>query len=237
MEKPVADHWFGIEQAGEALLHIREVHIDPYYAGNMWLAQGRDCSLLVDTGTGIAPLRATLSARLEQPIKAIALNCFYDHAGGLYEFEEVLAHEADRAAIEAPDGTTSVADDYVSDGMLLALPWAGYSTVGYAMRPASVTRSLQDGDAIDLGDRVFEVIHTPLPTAGSICLWEAATGSLFTSDVLFQGPEGFELAPRNREYAAMTAERLRALPVERVYPGHYAAFGRETMDRLLDGLS
>lgn len=236
MDKPVADRWFGIAQAGDALLHIREIHVDPYLAGNMWVAEDRDCALLIDTGTGIVPLRATLAARLERPIKAVALNCFYDHAGGLYEFDERLAHEADRAAIEAPNGKSSVADEYVSDDMLLALPCAGYSTAGYAMRPASVTRSLQDGDTIELGDRLFEVIHTPLPTSGSICLWEAATGSLFTSDVLFQGPEGFKLAPRNREYMARTAERLRALPVKRVYPGHYDAFGRETMERLLGGL-
>jgi glyoxylase-like metal-dependent hydrolase (beta-lactamase superfamily II) len=236
MDKPVADHWFGIAQAGDALLQVREIHIDPYLTGNMWVAEGRDCALLIDTGTGIVPLRATLTARLERSIKAVALNCFYDHAAGLYEFDERLAHEADSRAIEAPDGKTSVADEYVSDDMLRALPWPGYSTAGYAMRPAHLTRALRNGDRIDLGDRVFDVIHTPLPTPGSICLWEAATGSLFTSDVLFQGPEGFELVPRNREHLAMTVERLRVLPVKRVYPGHYEAFGRDTMDRLLDGL-
>lgn len=237
MTKPVADHWYSIEPAGESLNRVREIHIDPYLAGNMWLAQGRDHTLLIDTGTGIAPLKETLTTQFGQPNAAVVLNCFYDHAGGLYEFDERLAHEADRAAIEAPDGTTSVADDYVCDDMLLALPRAGYSTAGYAMRPARVTRALRDGDRIDLGDRSFEVLHTPLPTPGSICLWESATGSLFTSDVLFQGPEGYELAPRNRAHAAKAVERLRALPVKRVFPGHYDAFGRDTMDCLLDGLA
>ena len=120
--KPLADLWFGVEAVDDGLLRLREAHIDPFLAGNIWLLRGEHRSLLIDSGTGIMPLRPLVSALAGQPVAAVALNRFYDHAGGLYEFDERLAHEAERAAHEHPSAETSVAADYVSDAMLRALP-------------------------------------------------------------------------------------------------------------------
>jgi len=231
MTKPIATDWFAVEPAGDGLLRIREAHIDPYYSGNIWLARGRKYDLLIDTGTGIHPLRPFLSTVTDKPITAVALNCFYDHAGGLHEFGERLAHEADADAIEQPTGESSVADEFVSDDMLLALPYDGYTTESYAMSPASITRRLRDGDIIDLGNRIFEVLHTPLQTPGSVCLWEAATGALFTSDVMLMEPDGLDLKPRYPEHFDATMARLLALPIETIHGGHYDSFGRAPLDR------
>lgn len=235
MSKPVADLWFGVQALDGGLLRIRETHIDPYLAGNMWLVKGRDRALLIDSGTGLRPLRDTVAALAGVPVVAVALNCFYDHAGGLHEFDDRLAHRDDVAAIENPDGRSSVADDFVSDDMLLALPSAGYSTADYAMRPARITCALQDGDEIDLGDRRLEVIHTPGRTPGGICLWEAASRRLFTSDTLILGPAGETAPARDPEAYRKSLRRLAALPVAEVLPGHFEPFGRETFDRLVAG--
>ena len=235
MAKPVAEDWFEVEQVDEGLLRIRERHVDPYLSGNIWLAEGRERALLIDTGTGIQPLRPFLATITDKPITAVALNCFYDHAGGLHEFDERLAHEADAEAIERPSGASSVADEYVSDAMLLALPYEGYTTDGYAMPAARVTQRLRDGDVIDLGDRVFEVLHTPLQTPGSLCLWEAATGALFTSDVMLMEADGLDLKPRFPEHFDAVMRRLVALPIMTIHGGHYDSFGREALDRALAG--
>ena len=234
LTKPVADTWYTMEPMDHGLLRLRESHIDPFFGGLMWLAEGRDAALLIDTGSGIVPLRPTLAALTNKPILAVALNCFYDHAGGLHDFDQRLAHEADQAAIEAPDGKTSAVEEFVSDDMLLALPRPGYTTAGYAMAGATLTRPLQDGDEIDLGDRRLEVIHTPGVTPGSICLWESAAGQLFASDTLFLSPDGTKALPRNRGQFLESLARLAALPVETVHPGHYDSFGRDTMDRLVE---
>ena len=235
MAKPVADLWFGFEALDPGLLRLREAHVDPYLAGNMWLVKGAERALLIDTGTGMRPLRDTLAALVDRPVIAVALNCFYDHAGGLHEFDQRLAHEDDAAAIEQPTDESSVADEFVSDAMLLALPREGYTTDGYSMPAATITRRLQDGDVIDLGDRVFEVLHTPLQTPGSLCLWEAATGALFTSDVMFMGPEGLELKPRFPDLFEVTLARLAALPIVTIHGGHYDSFERQPLDNVLLG--
>ncbi len=117
--------------------------------------------------------------------------------------------------------------------MLLALPWQGYSTKDFCLRPAPVTRVLKDGDIIDLGGRRLAVLHTPGVTPGSICLWEAASGNLFTCDTLFLGPDGEIADARDHAAFLQSLRRLSALPVKQVFPGHYDAFGRTEMDALM----
>jgi glyoxylase-like metal-dependent hydrolase (beta-lactamase superfamily II) len=234
MALPIADLWFGIECVDDGLFRIRETHIDPYLAGYMWLVRGRNADLLIDTGTGIKPLRQTVDAIAGKPVKAVALNCLYDHAGGLHEFTIKLAHRADIPAIEQPDGRSSAADEFVSDGMLRALPHEGFSASNYQVRPAKVTDALDDGDIIDLGDRRLDVIHTPGVTAGSICLWESATGNLFTSDFLYTGPAGEKARPRDHDSFVSSLRRLEALPVSTVRPGHFESLDCSEMKELID---
>jgi len=41
---------------------------------------------------------------------------------------------------------------------------------------------------IDLGDRVFEVMHLPGYSPGSIGLWEARSETQFSGDAIYDGP-------------------------------------------------
>ena len=79
--------------------------------------------------------------------------------------------------------------------------------------PAAATRVLHDGDAIDLGDRRFEVLHLPGHSPGSIGLWDAATGVLFSGDAVYDGPLLDELDGSDIEAYVTTMHRLRDLPV------------------------
>ena len=91
---------------------------------------------------------------------------------------------------------------------------------------------------IDLGDRQIEIIHVPGMTPGSIALWEEASGSLFTSDTLFDDPSPALRAkyrpiprppdPQRRAVRVANLKVLSALPVKTVYAGH---FGRISRDR------
>ena len=78
----------------------------------------------------------------------------------------------------------------------------------------------------------------PGETPGTMVLWEAQTGSVFTSDTLYDDP----LSERSSEAAAnpvayrTSLERLRELAVKTVYPGHYRPFGRDRMLEIIDSL-
>ncbi len=53
---PVADPWFQVREVDEAITLFREPHVDPWISANIWHIRGQRMDLLIDTGTGVAPL-------------------------------------------------------------------------------------------------------------------------------------------------------------------------------------
>ena len=110
------------------------------------------------------------------------------------------------------------------------LPPAPYRAADYEIEPAPPTILLDDGDIVDLGDRHFEVLHLPGHSPGGIALWEAATGILFSGDVVYDG----ELLDDVIEDYVASMERLRRLPVRLVHGGHFPSFGGARYLELID---
>jgi glyoxylase-like metal-dependent hydrolase (beta-lactamase superfamily II) len=103
--------------------------------------------------------------------------------------------------------------------------------------PAPATRTLAEGDAVDLGDRRFAVLHLPGHSPGSIGLWEEEVGLLFSGDAIYDGPLLDELPGSDVAAYVQTMRRLRELPVSVVHAGHDPSFGgrrlREIAERYL----
>lgn len=101
-------------------------------------------------------------------------------------------------------------------------------------KPAQVTRIVEEGDTVDLGDRSFEVLHLPGHSPGSIGLWEAHTQILFSGDAIYDGPLLDTLDHSNVADYIGTMLRLRELPARIVHAGHEPSFGRERLIALAD---
>ena len=80
----------------------------------------------------------------------------------------------------------------------------------------------------------FEVLHLPGHSPGSIALWEAKTGTLFSGDAIYDGPLLDQIPGSDIPAYIKTMERLRELPVEIVHAGHEPSFGRERLIELVD---
>ena len=243
----VADPWFVSERVGPGITRITEPHVHPYLRCNVWLVEGRDRDLVVDSALGLVPLRAVVERHLGGPLLAVATHAHGDHVGGLAEFDERAIHRAE-AAVVASAGVTSVvtahfgasvepyrAAGYRFGALLIdALPRADFDPGVVDIAAAPATRLLDESDVVDLGDRSFEVLHLPGHSPGSIGLWEAATGLLFSGDALYDGPLLDQLDGSDTEAYVHTIERLRRLPVTVVHGGHEASFGRERLVALCD---
>ena len=213
VEKPVVEFWYAIQPQGDDIIRFGEIHADPYAVGDIWLVRGSERDLVVDTGSGIVPPAPIVEAVSGKPVLAVALNCYYDHAGGWHSFAERACHLLDGPALIDPIEENSLVSKYLTDEALSALPRAGYSTADYRMVGAEPTRLLEDGDVIDLGDRMLEVLHMPGRSPGGIALWEAETGSLFTSDMLYDGEHGLAWPPDDPQSYIASLRRMRDLPV------------------------
>lgn len=232
-EKPITDSWFSVECAAPGLLRLREPHIDPYAVGDVWLVCGKDRALAVDAGSGIVPPAALAEQSAERPVTAIALNPYYDHAGGWGDFAERLCHPLDAPALADPSAENESLHDFLSEETLFARPHAEFHLADYAMRPALPTGLVEEGAVIDLGGRRLEVLHAPGRSPGGLALWEAATGALFTSDMLYDGPHGPAWPPDAPADYVDSLRRFADLPVETVYPGHYGPFDGQRMRALI----
>ncbi len=113
------------------------------------------------------------------------------------------------------------------DVLVAAVPYEGFDPATFAVVGTPATRTLDEGTAIHLGDRVFTVLHLPGHSSGSIGLWEAETGILFSGDAVYRdGPLLDEMPSSDVDAYVRTMGRLRDLPVTTVHGGHDPSFGR-----------
>ena len=242
--------WFARERVGDHIWHLWEPFADPFVRCNIWFVRGRDRALLVDTGLGVVSLHEAARDLFGQPTLALATHYHFDHTGSLHEFTDRLAHRAGVPYLATPgaiggglrrrDFSAASVDGYraagydVPEDLLLARPAPDFDPGTYSVTPCTPTRILDDGDIVDLGDRAFEVMHLPGHSPDSIGLYEAASGTLFSGDAVYDGPL-LDGSPDSDVAAYVaTMRRLRALPVEVVHGGHEASFGRERLVELCD---
>jgi glyoxylase-like metal-dependent hydrolase (beta-lactamase superfamily II) len=241
----VAERWFERETVDDGVLRVTEPHVDPFLRANVYLVRGRDRDLLVDAGLGIASLRAELADLLKRPVVAVATHRHFDHVGGLHEFEEVVVHRDDADAVASADGFASLRiEDYPPEelsgyqpppSLLAALPREGFDPHAYRVEPVTPTRVVDEGDAIDLGDRRLTVLHLPGHTPGEIGLWDEDAAVLFSGDCVYESGVLLDELPESdvSDYVG-SMRRLRDLPARVVHGGHDAAFGRARLLELVD---
>lgn len=179
-----------------------------------YLILGNERALLVDTGMGIGSLKAAVEAITSLPVTVVNTHCHPDHAGGNAEFEPALINPADLDVFERM-ATIEFRRQDVSR-MPGGEDWtAQLQPTG----PKPVFAS--DGQTIDLGGRTLQLIFTPGHTHGSLCVYEEATGVLFTGDNVQANTTAL------REWNSSTVEefceslqKLSALKVTRILGGH-----------------
>ncbi len=232
MERVAAEQWYETVRFADDVTLIHEPWIKPFFRCNMWHVRGRDRDLLFDSGLGHFSLRAHVTLVTERAITCVASHTHFDHIGCHHEFEGCSVHAAESHILEDPRNEWTCADRYATDEMFDRLP-VGWQQERYHVRPARPELTLQDGDVIDLGDRHFEVIHTPGHSPGGIGLFERKTGTFLSGDIIYDGPLIDDAYHSDiGEYVA-TLERLAGLPVDVVHGGHFPSFGHTRFQQLI----
>ena len=234
MALPIADHWFETKRLDDGITLIWEPNAIPLVRCNMWHVRGSEFDMLLDTGFGLSSLKEHVALVTEKPVLCVGSHTHFDHIGGHWEFDERLIHSAEAALLANPTRANTVIDQYMSLDIFTALPFEGFDPERYNVRAAPPTRLIEEGDVIDLGDRRFEVLHTPGHSPGSICLWEPTSEILFSGDLVYDGEILNEVYHTVPEDVFASMERLRAIPARAIHGGHFPSFGRGRMIELID---
>ena len=180
-----SNQWFEVIKHKEDLYVIREKlgEIDPRYNSyytNLFLLLGSKTALLIDTGSGLFSLKPIIAGLIgKKNLKVLNTHCHWDHVGSNHEFDEIYIHEIEKLTITRPTNVTILSTSPKEVAKR-------YEKYNYSLPPASSVKSLKDGDIINLGDIILEVIHTPGHSPGSICLL-SNRNELFTGDTAHYG--------------------------------------------------
>lgn len=246
---PIAGHWFERKALGDGITLLWEPHVHPLLRCNIWHVAGLETDLLVDTGLGVASLADAAADLFGKPLTVVLTHCHMDHAGGAHEFDCCCTHAAEAEALADAshhlplDVSAYSADDLawfagigydISGGILTAIPHAGFDPATHVMQVAEAPHLIGEGDVIDLGNRAFEVLHLPGHSPGSIALWEASSGTLFSGDTIYDGALLDQIPGSDIPAYRQSMERLRTLPVSVVHAGHDPSFGRARLVELAE---
>jgi glyoxylase-like metal-dependent hydrolase (beta-lactamase superfamily II) len=234
-----AHEWYETIRMANDVTLIHEPWIKPFFRCNMWHVRGRDRDLLFDSGLGHFSLKQHVALLGEKPLLCVASHTHFDHIGCHHEFAHRLVHSAEADILADPRNDLTLADKYATEEMFDRRP-SGWKTESYEIVSAPAERVLEDRDVIDLGDRLFEVVHTPGHSPGGIGLYERKTGIFLAGDIVYDGPLIDDAYHSDRDAYQATFVRIRALAVSVVHGGHFPSFGptryRQIIDEYLAGV-
>ena len=161
MKIATAESWYETKTLHDGVTHIYEPFIVDWCRCNIWHVRGRNRDMLVDSGMGVVSLREQVSILSEHALTALTTHTHFDHIGSHHEFDDRVVHANEAEVLANPTRQNTVAADFVSDDIFTMLPPPPYRSDSYSVKAAPATRVVEEGDSIDLGDRHFEILHTP----------------------------------------------------------------------------
>ena len=89
-----------------------------------------------------------------------------------------------------------------------------------------MTGQVDDGDAIDLGDRYFHIVHVPGHSPGSVAIFEPKTGIILTGDAIYDGVLYDHLFHSVPDHLVQSLHKLLLLDFSVVHAGHFDSFDK-----------
>lgn len=131
---------------------------------NMYLLEGDERALLIDTGWGAGNLRAYVERLTQKPVTVALTHGHLDHSGGCGEWESVLMLSG------------AETDLYSCNHLpfdVFKLPYPNFTRM-----------IVSNGDVVDLGNRKVELLDISAHSNGSLAFLDLDGGLLFVGDEL-----------------------------------------------------
>lgn len=162
----------------------------------MYLIEGTDKAMLIDTGTKCENLDSVVKLITQKPLVVMVTHIHPDHSGNIKYFDQIYFHPADTVLMRMMKVTYNGKINFV-----------------------------KDGEKFDLGGTTIEVLFTPGHTPGSIVLLDRKTGNCYSGDSFGSGQVWMQLLPHvsMATYAesCRTIEALMDKGITKIYCGHY----------------
>lgn len=221
--------------------------IDEFGCTEIFVIEGRDRALVIDTGTGIGDLKGFIETKITQkPYIIAASHNHVDHIGGAGWFEEIYMNPADIGhtdpffppTLEFRRNYAKTVNGELPEGGLYGVsdirPWQ--------IQPAFLP--MEDGQVFELGGRRVTAWHCPGHTAGEMVFLDDRTrtllcGDAFNCNLLFNCSQIGD----SHENARVTLEAMQRIYDRRglydaVFNSHhdFREFGKPLADNVIPNL-
>lgn len=191
----------------------------------MYLVEGTESALLIDTGTGFDGLDTLVHSLTDKPVQVVNTHGHVDHIGSNYLFDTVYFPEMDEDTLNEhtdlefrkviiPGLLESIDSTEIQNAIqkLIFLPKKGE------------LHFIKEGHIFDLGERQLETIWTPGHSTGSVCLLDKQNRQLFSGDTVCA--QGVLLHLNHSEPVESFKESLNKLysrkdEFDAIYPCHH----------------
>jgi glyoxylase-like metal-dependent hydrolase (beta-lactamase superfamily II) len=179
---PITDPWFEVYTISISVYAIYEPHQSEETIS--YLIVGHDKAILFDTGLGISDIKRVVWELTRVPVIVLNSHTHDDHVGGNWQFDTVLGMDTDFTRANAKGSREDAQAEIAPSEICGDLP-KGFDAKSYATKPWKISRTIHDGEKIDLGGRTIEVLSTPGHTPDAISLLDRANGLLFSGDTYY----------------------------------------------------
>lgn len=210
--------WFTVEAIDPDTFAISEY--GHWEEPHCYLLCGTQRAALIDTGLGVADLRAVVDRLTDLPVTVLTTHAHWDHIGGHAAFDSIAVHGAEYGWLASKFPLPR--EDVLRN--LLRLPCTfpkDFRAEDYRIFHGIPQVILHDGDAIDLGGRSIAVLHTPGHSPGHCCFFEAERGDLYSGDLVYSGCLDAFYPTTDPQLFCRSVRRVQELCVKRIRPGHH----------------
>ena len=166
-------------------------------------------AIVIDPGDDVEEVLALLAKHNLKVEQIVITHAHIDHVGGAMKLRAatgapILLNQNDQALLKMLD---------------VQAAWIGMKDPG----KVEIDRSIGDGDTVQAGPLLAEVIFTPGHTEGSVCLYFSTEKKLIAGDTLFAGSIGRTDLPGGSMQKIIKSihDKVLALPDDTVVvPGH-----------------
>lgn len=210
--------WFTVEKIDEDTFAISEYR--HWEEPHCYLLCGTRQALLIDTGLGVADIKAVVDKLTRLPVTVVTTHVHWDHIGGHRHFDTIAAHELEQdwLAVRFPIPLQVVKRN------LTAKPCSfpeGFELDRYEVFQGIPQAVFHDGSQFDLGARLVQVVHTPGHSPGHCCFYEPERKYLYSGDLVYRGCLDAFYPTTDPKLFYQSVKKIGCLDVERVLPGHH----------------
>lgn len=217
---PTEQAWFEVHRIEDGILAIYEP--GQFEQVISFLIIGEQRALLFDTGLGMGDIAAVVAELTDQPLTVLNSHGHYDHTGGNYQFDGVLARDLPFTRDKSQGTPHAAVAEFASEGWIWKPYPPGFDPATYQIRPYQLSSWIEEGQFIDLGGVSLEIVYAPGHAPDGIVLIDHQRRLMFTGDVFYPAPLYAHLEGSNFADYALTAARLTqfAPAVDRLLTSH-----------------